>query len=460
MTHIRRLAKFIADFDLANASSSVTKAAKCCVLDALGVAVGASISPQIKNMIERSNIDGTFDRGVSLWGLPERVTPTMAAFFNAMMSHFLELDDVHSSSKTHIGTTVVPAAWALGEYLGATGKELLGGVVCGYEVTSRIGMGIGVTSHRGRGWHVTGTAGTFGAAAACAKILKLDEDRIVYALGMAGTQSSGLWSFLEDGASCKILHPAAAARNGMTAALLASAGMSGAEHVLDASDGGMFAAMSDEYDLALVSEGLGQTYEILNVENKPYPCCRSSHCAIDAAFAVSAKSRCSVEEITQIDIATYFVGYKQCASTPKSQNPTNTVEAKFSTPYAVACAFLYNGVSEEYFSKQYIDLVKKTGLIERINVFPDERFTADYPRHWGCEMTVHYKNGEEMVVCVRDPLGSKENPVNEDHIRKKALSMFRDAFGERADAIVDQVLTLETRESLPSVSAQCSLSTV
>ncbi len=124
-----------------------------------------------------------------------------------MMGHTLELDDVHTNSKTHIGTVVVPAAWSMAQHLGSTGEELLVAVLCGYEAMSRIGMAFGVSAHRNKGWHVTATAGTFGAAAACAKLLKLDEEHTVWALGLAGDQSFGTWAFLGVGAASTCSSP-------------------------------------------------------------------------------------------------------------------------------------------------------------------------------------------------------------------------------------------------------------
>jgi len=457
MTAIRKLARFIVGFHLSDAPDSVLNATKRCIQDTIGVAIGASLSGGIRNVIQKSLADAPVECGASLWGLLEKLSPSSAALYNAMMAHYLELDDVHPTSKTHIGAVVVPAAWAMSEYLGASGRELLESVICGYEAMSRIGMGIGVAGHRNRGWHATGTAGTFGAAAACSKLLNLDEDMTVYALGMAGTQSSGLWSFLEDGATCKILHAGTAARNGMTAALMASAGMTGAEHILDAVDGGMFAAMSDDYDFSAVSRGLGSTYEILNMETKPYPCCRSTHCAIDAALALVQSEDFSVDKIERIDIATYLVGYRQCGSTDKSKRPVTTTEAKFSTPYAVACVLLYGEISEKYFSLPYLKTEKIINLCQKIKVYPDQRFTSEYPEHWGCELTAIYRDGNEHLEFIKDALGSRSNPVSDYNLRKKIMPMLTSALGEQADIILNQISSLETLKRIPNLSSNISI---
>ena len=159
MTHIREIAKFIVSFDLETISPNVIGTAKFCLLDTMGVALDASGTKQMDEIYQKSFVDEHVSSGASVWGRREKIPPQTAALYNAMMAHFLELDDVHPTSKTHIGTVVIPAAWAMAEYVGASGVKFLESVICGYEVTSRIGMGIGVKSHRERGWHATGTAG-------------------------------------------------------------------------------------------------------------------------------------------------------------------------------------------------------------------------------------------------------------------------------------------------------------
>ena len=176
----------------------------------------------------------------SLWAHGGTASLRTAAFLNAMASHTLELDDVHTNSKTHIGTVVIPAAWAVAEALGRNGKELLEAVICGYEVMARIGMGFGVSSHRNRGWHVTGTAGTFGAAAACAKLYGFSTEQTLSAFGLAGMQSCTTWAFLTGSATDKVMHPARAAASGLESCLMVQGGMTGTSHILDAADGGLF----------------------------------------------------------------------------------------------------------------------------------------------------------------------------------------------------------------------------
>lgn len=462
-SEMRKLAQFIHDLTWDELPEAVREAAAFRTLDLVSVAVGASGDPmaaQIADSFEERCGKGD----IPVWGWDRPFPLEQAAMLNAMLAHTLELDDVHPASKTHGSASLIPAAWSLAVHLGKSGREYLTAVVCGYETVNRIGKAFGVSAHRSRGWHATATCGVFGCAAACAKLLDLSEDQIVSALGMAGTQSSGVWAFLGDGCSCKVLHTARAATNGMEAAFLAQAGMTGPEHILDAEDGGLLTAMSDGGHITEVSEGLGETWEILNMDMKPYPCCRSAHCAVDCALELRGKiaeggksdlrertaaagtsklRECITAEIANIHIATYLVGYKQCAVSEGCLRPKSVLDAKFSTPYAVAAALLYGRVTMQEFEPEVIADPAVQELIGRITVEPDERFTAEYPRHWGCEMTVTMKDGTVVRSSVMDPSGSVNRPLTRDQVMAKARGFLGVAYAGREDEVIESILRLE-----------------
>ncbi|KZL90452.1 MmgE/PrpD family protein [Clostridium magnum] len=448
MSDLRKLARFLSNLQWKDLPERVVETAKLCVLDLIGVSIGARKDELVKN-VASSYKSRTKAEDCSVWGMGEKFPLSTAVMLNAMLAHTLELDDVHTESKCHIGASVIPAAWSTAEYLGRTGKEFLLAVVCGYETAARIGMALDASSHRNKGWHATATCGVFGAAAACAKLLKLDEEQTISALGMAGTQASGLWAFLGDGANCKVLHVGRAASNGLESAFLAKAGMTGPEHILDAKDGGLLAAMSDEYDVSKVSQGLGEKYKILSLDNKPYPCCRSSHCAIDSALNILNKDNIRYEEIERIEIGTYLVGYKQCAVSEGCLNPKIPLDAKFSTPYAVAVAFLYGKVTMKEFEQAIINDSKVQDLLHRVEVKEDERFTKVYPKHWGCEMTVYCKDGKVVKATTKDPSGSVHNPLTTDKVKEKASSIIEEHYPEEKEKILESILQLERANEMP-----------
>lgn len=448
MSELEILSEFIVGLKYDEITLQVVETAKLCVLDSFSASVGASKDSLILDILDQYKSLYTSGNDVDIWGANVKFPLVQAAFLNALMGHRLELDDVHTKSKTHIGTIVVPTALCISQQLKLSGKEFLEAVICGYETMSRIGMALGVSSHRNKGWHVTSTAGTFGAAAAAAKLFKLDKEQTINALGMAGTQSFGLWAFLEDSASSKILHPARAASSGIEAVMLAKAGMTGPKSILDAKDGGLLQAMSDEYDISKVVKDLGKVYEIQNVDNKPYPCCRSTHCTIDAAIYLSNKYHIDVKEIDKIEVETYLVGYKQCGLTEGSLNPKTPTEAKFSSPYNIALGLLNGNVVLDDFKEENIKNREVQSLLKKVSVSANDYFTENYPEHWGCKMKISLLDGQELEVEVKDALGSVYNPLTKEQISKKASPLLEVSYGETSIDLIQTMLKIEEIEDL------------
>lgn len=451
MDPLYRLAGFVSALGWEDVPPRAQEAAVHAVLDAAAVGAGACGEPLLTDVQRTMAPFAGPDGRVCLWGRGCRTDLHTGVLLNGMACHALELDDVHTASKTHIGSVAIPAAWGLAEQLGLSGRELLLAVVCAYEVTARIGMALGVSSHRNRGWHATGTAGVFGAAAACGKLLRLDEAQMVSALGMAGTQASGLWSFLLDGATCKILHAGRAAVNGLDAALLAMAGMKGSGHVLEADDGGLLAAMSDAPDIRFVDRGLGTDWEILRLDNKPYPCCRSTHCAIDAALSLRGDGPIDPAAVQSITVDTYLVGHKQCGSSAGCLNPQTAAEAKFSTPYTVAAALLDGTVSFGQFTPERMADPILRALLGKVAVRTDPGFTAAYPAHWGCRLTMALVDGTRRTATVTDASGSLARPLSPDQLTAKAEGLLAAPYGPRAGGMVRTLLGLPQLPALPAL---------
>lgn len=449
-SELARIAEFIAGLELSGVPDPVKEQATLHILDSIGAAVGAADHPQVRSVAGawlRENGSGE----VSVWGQGRSASLSAAVFLNGMMGHTLEMDDVHTNSKTHIGTVVVPAAWGLAQRLGASGRDCLLAVICGYEVMSRIGMAFGVSAHRDAGWHATATAGTFGAAAACSKLLGLDAEKTTYALGLAGAQSFGTWGFLGDGATSKVLNPARASQVGLESALLAQAGMTGPEHILTAEDGGILSMMSNAPEADLAVKDLGKVWQLLYVDYKPYPSCRSTHCAVDGTLALCREYGLTADQIDHVEVETYLVGYKQCAVSEGSLAPRSPVNAKFSTPYTVACAILYGEVTLKQFTQEAIEAPEARELLRRVQVRPAEAFTRVYPSHWGCKVMIFGKDGTVYEKYVEDASGSVDNPLMAAQVKTKAVSLMRETCGGEAETIADALLKLEQLDKLPAL---------
>lgn len=454
MNELRRLARFLTELTPEDLPSEVSEAAKRSVLDNLGAALGGAKAPLVQS-ITRTLLPLAGENGkVSLWGQGKKAPLSTAVFLNALQGDALGLDDLHTGSKTHIGAVVLPAAWGLAEQLGSTGRELLLAVVCGYEAMSRVGMALGVSAHRKRGWHATATAGTFGAAAACGKLLGLSEEEMTSALGLAGSQSFGVWAFLGDGTNSKSLNPARAAASGCEAALLARAGMTGPEHILTAEDGGLLwamSALSDGADPSLAAKDLGTVWEITRMDSRPYPCARSTHSGVDAALALRRERQIAPEDILSVQVDTFQVAWQQCGSSAGSLDPRTPAQAKFSIPYCVACALLYGEVGLPCFTPERIEKEEVRRLLEKVTVAADEGFTAAYPRHWSSRVTVECRDGKRLTAEVADASGSIDNPLTPEQVAQKAAGLIRETQGDRAEELVKAILSLPQAEQLPQL---------
>lgn len=448
-TSLRTLAEFAASIHAEDLPQEVLRAASERVLDNISVGVAAADHELVSRIVERYQTLGGTGQLASVWGKNCKNSLLTAVFINALMCHVLESDDVHTKSKAHIGAVVIPVAWALAETLGRSGKELLAAVVAGYEVEARIAMAFNVKDHRKLGWHVTATAGVFGAAAACGNLMGLDADTMVSCLGLAGAQSFGTWAFLGDGTNSKILNPARAAVSGCEAAILASAGMTGPEGILEGEDGGLLRMMTNRACPEFLTAGLGTTWEICSVDNKTYPCCRSTHCAIDSVLAIRAQEKIDCDQIEKIVIETYQIGVQQCAQSEASLNPRSDVEARFSTPYCVAAALLRGKITFDEFDPQTIADPKIRELMKRVEVRAESRYTDAYPEHWGCCTTIYCEDGTKWEMEVPDASGSVYNPLTVEQAREKAVNMMSSVCSDDAADIVDKLLHLDEYIQLP-----------
>lgn len=450
---LRTLARFVCTFRLEELPEEVLGAARLCVLDTIGAALGSWDSEEIRAIAEEFrqwNGPGSNQRSAAVWAKGYRSGLFGALMVNGCMAHELELDDVHTGSKSHPGAVIVPAAWTVADAAGAGGDELLTAVIAGYEVMGRIGQGMDVASNRKRGWHTTGIIGTFGAAAAAARLMGLSESQTCAALGMAGTQSGGLWAFLAEGATCKKLHPARAALNGVAACLLAKSGMTGPEHILDAEDGGLYRAVSDQFFMERLCENLGQSFVINEIDKKPYPCCRTTHHAIDAALRLREMG-IRADEIASVLVETYSVGVLQCGF---ATYPASGVEAKFSIPYTCAAAFVRGQVTIREFSDEMVKNPEIRVLAEKVKVTEDPMFSGRYPKRWGSRMTVRLNNGETKTCQIDDMSGSRAVPMSMQQEERKFMGLAEPAMGTwRAERLKEEILRLETLKELPDLSA-------
>lgn len=335
------------------------------------------------------------------------------AFHFGGLAHILELDDLHRTSVTHPGTVVIPAAAAIAESQRTDGQSFLKAVLHGYEVCCRIGNSVGKAHYRV--WHNTSTCGPFGAAMAAAFLLDLSREEAIWALGNAGTQSAGLWEFLSAGAMSKHLHTARGAEAGVLAALLAREGFTGPATILEG-EKGFYAGLCPDPDPDKVTAEPDAQWELRRTSIKPWPCCRHTHPAIDAALALA--ERIDGETVESVSVSTYRAAVDVC----DRPHPVDPYGARFSLQHCVAEALDARRVTPSSFEGARREALAP--LRDRISISVGDDVEGRYPERWGADVAVRLASGrtleESRTVCKGDP----DNPLSRDEMTDKATALF------------------------------------
>ncbi len=333
-----------------------------------------------------------------------------AAFHNACLGNIAEMDDVHRTSILHPGPVVIPVAIAVAEHLGLTGAQLLDAVVRGYEVMIRIGQYLGPKHYAF--FHNTSTAGAFGAAAAAADLLELNDEQFVWALGNAGTRTGGFWQMRHEPCMSKALHVGLAAQNGLTAALLAKRNFTGPKYVLEGPQGLFPAIAPDGSPIEIIYEP-NAPHRISEVSFKPWPACRHVHAAIDAALKAKAKIPAG-GAISQAQVLSYADALKFC----DKADPKSEAEAKFSLQHAVATALVKVKPGMEDFVPPFTT-VNVNRLREKITVAEDPALTRAYPKQYGAKVILQLADGTVVEETVSDAWGDPAWPLTIQDIEAK-----------------------------------------
>jgi 2-methylcitrate dehydratase PrpD len=348
----------------------------------------------------------------------------------------------------HPGAVVIPAALAVGERNNASGRELITSITAGYEVFVRIAKAVN-PSHLQRGFHTTGTCGVFAAAAASGKILGLNVDELSNALGLAGIQAAGLLEVVRGESIAKPLQPGKAAQSGVISALLAQNGVSAPDTIFEG-ENGFCHAFSDSYDLQVITEGLGESYEIMRIYFKFHASCRHTHPAIDGVLKLVKEYNILPEEIEEVQVKTYSIAYNLCG---KEYEPKTVSTAKFSIPYCVSAAILRGSVGPEAFT---VESIKDTvNLARKVKVTVDPEIDANFPRERGAKVKIVRGNGEEVEVFIRNPFGEPEAPASIEDIKGKFKSLASKAIS--ASSVNSLIMLVDKLEALKDISEVLSL---
>ncbi len=359
-------------------------------------------------------------------------SPYLAAMANAAASHVAEQDDVHNGSVFHPATVVFPAALAVAQQIGASGRDLLAASVVGYEVGIRVGEYLGRPHYRI--FHTTGTAGTLAAAAAVGHLLRLDATKMQHALGSAGTTAAGLWEFLRTAADSKQLHTAHAASAGLMAAQLARDGFTGAAQVLEGPQG-MGVGMSVDADPARLTDGLGSRWATAETSFKYHASCRHTHPAADALLQVMQAHGLQAQDLAEVVTLVHQGAIDVLGPVI---HPATVHQSKFSmgTVLALVAQFGHAGLSE--FDAHFQSPLTQS-LRDKVRMELDAEVDRAYPQRWIGKVIVHTTDGRTLHGRVDEPKGDPGNTLSRDELNAKALRLARYS-GGASEAEMDAAL--------------------
>ena len=421
MVSSRVLASWVAGFRLEDCSQQDLKDVKLRILDLLiSSAAGWRCNMEYNRMVNAV----TFPMG----GRPEstvlfngkKLPAPMAAYINATYGHGADIDDGHRVANGHPGVSLIPAVLALAEANNSASDAILAGILVGYETFLRVSMAVQPALLH-RGFHGTGVVGAVAAAAACAKVLGLDECQTHNAISLASVQASGLFEVSESGQSVKPINPANACRTGVESALFARQGIQAPDNPFEGSKG-FFKAFSGEASPEEITRGLGGPLGIGSCYIKLSPACRHAHPSIDAGIALGRRREIRSEEVDRIDLVTYpnaaFV-------TGKIANPVSESEAKFSMRYALAKALQKGRYSFEELREAGRQDPETEALIRKMELTTDPSLENRAANIRGGRVTVHFTDGTEESCFVPVPRGERENPLEPEDILRKTRSCCR-----------------------------------
>lgn len=446
----KALATFAAELTYERIPAAAVSRIKLCLLDTFGCGLFGSSLPWARIVADFARELGGAQES-TVWGRDFKVSVSNGALANGTAVHSFEIDDLHKTSIIHPGSVVIAPALAMAEHIGGcNGKEFLAAVVAGYEVAIRVGMSVG-TSHLQRGFHPTGTNGTFGSAAAAGRLLRLDAETMTHALGIAGTQAAGLMA-AQYSAMVKRMHAGRAAQSGVYGALLAKKGLTGITNILEADFGGYCKVMADASNMNLLTTGLGEDFETAVVGFKPYAAGGSTHTAHEAVKTIMRENSLSADRIDTITIRSTKATYLH---TSWDYRPEGVTSAQMNMQYVVAVTALDGEVFIDQFTEEKIRDPKIIEFSRRVKVVPDPELDKLGPecRH-AIIAEVKTKDGKMFSKKIETAKGSNKNPMSAEEVQKK----FRILAGKVLDqkkinALADRVQNLEKVSDVRDLSA-------
>lgn len=442
------LAALVSDTAANAIPDSVRDAVRDCVTDLVGhAAFSAKFAESSPAFIEGTRALDPRGAGFTVVGLGETFSHQQAALLNGAFAHTMDFDDTNGAGVLHPGAPVIPAAIAEAEVRDTSGKDLLDAIALGYEVACRIGAALNTSAYE-RGFHNTSVAGIFGAVAAAGRLRRMDAATIERAFGIAGSLASGSMQYLDNGAWNKRLHPGFAAHHAMLALSYAASGVLAAAEPI-AGRFGLLTGYTNAPRPEQLTDGIGTKWLAGQTALKPYPSCRLTHAAIDAALSLREQLGEAALPAARLHLTISPTAHKIVGEALESKlAPRNIVDAQFSIYFQVACAWL-DGVVEWQSYERHLGTLSAAEMGRRITVSVDEAMSPG-----GCQLRVETENGANHQIEVLVPSGEPSTPLGPAGVRRKFLSLATPVYGSaRAAEIVERLQRMEQEQSAAAVIA-------
>lgn len=441
-----KLSEFIFKSKYEDFPTNVIDKAKLCLLDWVGCAIAGYNHPVSQKLVDVA-IANKGRQEATIIGHNQKVPALWASFANGAISHAVEMDDGHKWSISHPGVTVIPPALAIGQALSCSGKELLTAIIVGYDISLRVGESVGPEHYEI--WHTTSTCGTFGATAACSKLMKLEANQIADGLGNAGSQAAGVWQFIEEGAMTKLLHIAKVGFNGMLSSLIAEKGFTGAHEIFEG-EKGFLKAMAKYPRINSLTKDLGKHYKILESNFKVHSSCGHTHSPIDAIIKAKKEYGITPDQIVNINIRTYNTAFQLTGNI----DPQNSFEAKFSMPYCVATALTLGKVDGSKFKQDILFDKTIRSVMSKIHMEVDSQLEKAFPNCRPVIVEIETEK-ENYIIENNYRKGDPENPLTYEEVEDKFVNLVKDIVSQqKIKRIIDLVKSIENIEDISLITKE------
>ena len=408
MSETKTLASYIVTSRIESVPDDVRHEARRAIVNFMGCALGGSVDTAVDRAIQAFE-PFAGKPTASILGRSERTDPLHASLMNGISSHVYDFDDTTPKNYVHPTSPVASALFAYASANRVSGRDFMEAFILGFEAESRIANAV-YPAHYDVGWHITGTAGVFGAATAIGKLLKLPEQQMIWDIGLAATQAAGLREMF--GSMAKALHPGRAAQNGYGAALLAQAGFTAGEHGLEGPRG--FAGVqAAKYDLSKITTRLGTDFDLRANTYKPFPCGIVNHPTIDGCIQLHGEHHIDPAKIAAVRLRVAPLVMDLC----NQRGITKGLQGKFSVYHGAAIGLVRGKAGIQEYTDETVNDPTVRRVRELVSAVGDPSITEDQAR-----IEVQLASGETLARFVEQSLGNVHRPMSDKQLEYK----FRD----------------------------------